>query len=210
MSVQAIDTGLPDDLREASNILLLSSSMGHHGDAACSALLSVDPPEHEDVLCVTLTEGPDDRIDEWRTHVGPDLPAKMSVVSIGDDERSAATAAGGDLNLPRGLTMQTVSDPRNLTDLGIRITEQLGEWEDDGNQIVVGFDSLSVLLQHASSKRVFRFLHVLKGRIDATNAIAHYHMDPAAHDESVVNTYASLMDAVVEVGEDGEWTISSR
>lgn len=195
-------------LESASNVLLLSSSFDSVAADICSDLLTIERPSEEDVLAVTLTDSPDDWMDEWERSVGPERPAKLSFVSADDGMRSAAAGAGGGA-VPGNMTVDTVSNPSDLTGLGMHISERLSGWQDDGNQIVMDFDSLTTLLEYAPRESVFKFIHVLKGRVESADAVAHYHMDPSAHDPQEVSTFKTLVDAVVEV-EDGEWTIASR
>jgi hypothetical protein len=42
---------------------------------------------------------------------------------------------------------------------------------------------------------------VLGKRLNAADAVAHFHLDPSAHDEEVVNTFASIFDDVVRAHE---------
>jgi hypothetical protein len=148
-------------------------------------------------------------MEDWKRRVGPEHPARTSFVTADDGMRSAAAGAPAGAALPGNMTVNTVSSPSDLTGLGMHISEQLSEWDGDGNRIVLDFDSLTTLLEYAPRESVFKFMHVLKGRVDSADAVAHYHMDPAAHEPQEISTFKSLMDAVIEV-EDGEWSVASR
>lgn len=78
-----------------------------------------------------------------------------------------------------------------------------------GASHTICFDSITPLLQYVDSKQAYRFLHTLGGHIQSANAVAHYHMDPVAHDEQSVALVTSLVDAVVEIEESGDWTITT-
>ncbi len=195
------------DVAGASNVLLLAPSLGSVETEACADLLTSNRADELDVLTVTFTDTPDQRLREWRAHVGEETPANMCVVTVGDSTRSVA-AATTTTDIPN-LVTRTVSEPGNLTSLGVRLTEQLSDWQGTGNQVLLDFDSLTALLHYASRDKTFQFLHVLRGRLDARGALAHYHMDPSVHDERTINTFKSLMDAVVTVADDGTWTVSS-
>jgi len=198
------------DVESASNVLLLAPSLGSAGSHACAELMSVDRPSDVNALAVILNDSPDGWLESWQRHVGPEPPAKTSFVTAGEAVRSAAAGAAASSALPAGMALESVSSPGDLTGLGMHISQQLSEWTDDDNRIVVDFDSLSILLEYAPRQSVFKFIHVLKGRIDAANAVAHYHMDPAAHESQEISTFKSLMDAVVEIDEDGTCSVSSR
>jgi hypothetical protein len=105
------------------------------------------------------------------------------------------------------LVIKTMSDPSDLTDLGITISSFLSEWDSNDNQTVACFHSLTSLLQYADPQRVFRFLHVLTEKFDSSEVVAHYHMDPSAHDQQTINTLTPLFDASVEHDENEEWTV---
>jgi hypothetical protein len=44
---------------------------------------------------------------------------------------------------------------------------------------------------------------VLRGRVQSADARAHYHLDPAQHDEDSVHIFESLFDAVISFEDDG-------
>jgi hypothetical protein len=199
-----------ESIGSASNVMLLAPSLSTAGSRVCGELLSVAPPSEENVLAVLLTDSPDDWLDERERNAGPERPAKTAFVTARERTRSAAAGSVADSALPGNMTIQSVSSPSDLTGLGMRISEQLSELSGDGNRIVVDFDSLTSLLEYAPRESVFKFVHVLKGRVDAADAVAHYHMDPAAHDDQEISTFKSLMDAVVEIDDDGTCSVSSR
>jgi len=195
---------------EVSNVLLLAPAMSKSEDEVCVDLMTVRDIKHENVLSVTFTQTAEDRLELWQTHVGDDLPAQAGIVTIGEQTRSASTSRNSPSKTPGPITIDTVSDPADLTGLGISLTNYLSEWSQNSNQTVVCFHSLTPLLQYADLQRVFRFLHVLTGRIDSSDAIAHYHMDPGAHDEQTRNTLIQLFDATIELDADGNRSITHR
>jgi hypothetical protein len=207
MSSQA--TSLTSGVAAASNILLLTPSLDSHDDEACLDLLTVNDPTEENVLSVTFTQSATDRIDLWDAHVD-ERPARTGIISVGEITRSASADTTSTQRPVDPLTIETVSDPDDLTGLGIAVSTFLSEWGDDDNQTVACFHSLTPLLQYADLQRAFRFLHVLTGRLETSDAVAHYHMDPSAHDQQTINTLSPLFDAIVDLDEDGEWDVQQR
>ena len=199
---------LTERLGEANSTLLLASSFDQATEESCAEMLHPSIPADSNVLWVSYTKSPDQQLRRWQTH-SSDRPANMGMVSVEDSTRSV-TAEGGtsDLMGPNR-PIETVSSPNDLTGLGIRITEFLTDWEENDNQTVVCFDSLTALLQYVELETAYEFLHILTGRMAAVDAFAHFHMDPEAHDEQTIESVATLMDAVIEV-EDGERSIRSR
>jgi hypothetical protein len=99
-----------------------------------------------------------------------------------------------------------VSTPSDLTGLGITIGEFLSEFDEP---VHICFDSLTSLLQYVDLQTTYEFLHAITGQIYAASARAHFHIDPAAHDEMTVETITSLFDARISLAAD-EPTIDIR
>jgi len=199
---------LTDLVGDANSTLLLSSSFSDGRN--CAELLRPGATAETNVLWVSYTKSPDQQLRRWREHAD-DRPAEMGMVSVEDSTRSVAADSGGGASLPGpDAPVETVTSPNDLTGLGIRITEYLSDWEENDNRTVVCFDSLTALLQYVELDTAYEFLHIITGRMASMDAFAHFHMDPEAHDEQTVEIITSLMDAVVDVDEDGERTVRSR
>jgi len=99
--------------------------------------------------------------------------------------------------------VEYVNSPGDLTGLGIGVTEQLRRFfEDDTQQVRTAFHSLSTLLMYSDIETVFRFLHVLTGRIDDMDGLGLFTIDPTTHDEGTVNTLKQLFDGAIELRTD--------
>lgn len=190
------DTIAPQ-LPASANVLLLTSTLNSADGEACIDLLTTTEPDRENVLSVTFTQSAEDRLSLWRSHV-PNLPDQAGIVNVDMMTRSAATDTSPSETIPRPIIVETVSDPSDLTGLGIAISKFLSSWEDSPNQTVVCFHSLTPLLHSTDLQRVFRFLHVLTRRLTSTDAVAHFHLDPHAHDAQTINTLSELFDVIVE------------
>ncbi len=201
-----------EGVEDASNVLILAPSMELSDGAACARVLSAGDVDGSNLLHVALTDTPDNRLGALRSHLGEVQPLNLAFVTVGDHARSvAATSPDGfatEIGDP-GVTSETISTPGDLTGLGMKISSIISEWEGDETDVIVCFHSLTTLLQYAEVRQVFRFLHVLTGRLDVVDARAHYHLDPGAHDEKDVNTLKALFDGVVTF-ESGEWSVQTR
>jgi len=197
---------LSERIGDASAILVLAPSPGSHDDEACGDLLTVTEPAHETVLSVTVTQTTEERVQQWDTHID-EWPAQMGIISTGEFTRSATATTSSAQHLTEPLEIETISDPADLTGLGITISTFLSEWADREQQIVVCVHSLTPLLQYVDLQRLFRFLHVLIGQFRTQDAAAHFHLDPNAHDAQTVNILTQLVDAVVELEADGHWHV---
>lgn len=197
--------------REYSNVFYLVPSLGQATDEGCVALSTLVSPEQASVLIVTGIASPDDRLAVWRDNVDGELPKRLVFVDIGGNNRSISTASPTQLGPDeKPIPIETVSDPTNLTKLGVILTNYLGEWKADSEEIVVCFRPVTTLLQYADVKQVFRFLHELTRRSKAVDAMAHYHIDPTAHETQTINRLKTLFDASLEVDNDGEWVVRTR
>ncbi|WP_244605542.1 DUF7504 family protein [Halorussus marinus] len=186
--------------------LVLAPSLHDATDEACLNLLSLDDPADQNVMWVTYTRSPDACIQDWLAHAG-ERPRNMRFVSVGETTRS--TSAVSNAANGRSEVVETLSNPSDLTGLGIKLSEILKEWTRNDYPTTACFDSLTALLQYADLQTVYKFLHVLTGRFDAAGVTAHFHLDPDTCDDQTVSTLTSLFDTVVEF-DDGEWNVRSR
>jgi len=190
------------EVSEPSNVLLLSPSLGGRGDEACLDLLSRTPPGETNTLSITYTDTPQEWVDRWTDDVGT-TPVRGGIVAIGRADASVDAPAWA---------VRTVENPADLTGIGIELSELLSGMAnaaDDDEHIAVCFNGITSLLQYADLQRAFRFLHVVTGRIKTVDGVGHFHLDPEAHDSQTLATLKGLFDAVVEVDDDGDWTVTT-
>jgi len=198
---------IPGGVSGARNVLLGAPAEEDVADEACTRLLrerSIEGP----LLFVTLSEAPDERLATWRAHGGED-PESIGFVTAGDTMRSAAAAAGAVVSPAPTPTVRTAPHQGDLTGIGIETSALLSELGAQDRPASVCFHSLTTLLEHVDPRDVFRFLHILTGRIEEAGARAHYHVDTAAHDEQLFGTLDPLFDATLAF-EDGAWTARTR
>lgn len=206
-------SSIAEELDGAPNVLLLAPTLDDGDGDACSSLLSAVPAERADVLSVTFNQSPDTRIERWRSSGGPVDPANLGFLVVGDGVRSAAAAqpaAAGPGIEDVGPTVRSVSSPGDLTGIGIELGTFFQEWADDGNELLLCFHTLTTLLQYADLQSVYRFVHVLTGRVRSSGGRAHFHLDPSAHDDRTVNTLLALFDGVAMRNGDDSWELRRR
>ena len=204
-------TETPDSILErigdASTVLLLAPSLDSRKDDACLDFLTVTDPPQENVLSITFTQSATDRLRLWDEHI-EERPAQTGIISVGEMMRSTTADTSTTVQQSVGpLVIETVSDPSDLTELGMTISSLLTEWNTNNNETVACFHSITSLIQYADVQRVFQFLHVLTGKFDSSEVVAHYHMNPSAHDQQTISTLMPLFDAIVERDENDEWTV---
>ena len=188
-----------------ANVLCRAPSFSPGATEVCPG---PDSGDDRNLLLVSLSGNPDRRL-EARKRRG-DLPRKVAVLSV-EQTRGAAAADGsvGATSGPGGSTISaaTVSEPGDLTGIGIKVNQCLSAWADDDVGTDVCFDSVTTLLQYVDTRRAFRFLHVLSRRVRSVGALAHYHVDPGAHDEQTLATIEGVFSDVYEYDEATDcWT----
>ncbi|ELZ29662.1 hypothetical protein C475_01896 [Halosimplex carlsbadense 2-9-1] len=167
---------------------------------ACLDLLTPDGSTDVRALSVLFTQSPGDHIDAWQRIAGG-YPARMRIVAVDADAGSNRTTEAADADR----AVERVGSPHNLTRLGVRVADCLDEWDGSAETVVVCFQSLTTLLQYVDVESALEFLGVVTERCAATDAVAHYHLDPQAHDEQTIAKLGALFDTVLEF-DDGAWT----
>ncbi|MFB6267178.1 MAG: hypothetical protein ABEI31_05930 [Halodesulfurarchaeum sp.] len=193
----SLDASLGDVVEPGDNVLLLAPSLSAESARACLALLTVTDPADEVLLSCTF-HNPRTHVQHWNEQVDG-LPASARLVNV-----SEVSDEGRDLGVG-GLedVLDVTRTNPDLTGMGIALNQAFEASEDHPEQTVFCFSTVTALLQYADLERVFRFLDVLTQRARAADAVAHYHLDPAAHDEQTVATLTHLFDLVVEVTPSG-------
>lgn len=144
------------------------------------------------ILFVTTNESAGPILDDIETRVGT-LPDQLRIVDC------VAERQGTEGRYPPE-RVEYVSSPADLTGIGIGVSEQLRRFAESGAERTrICFYSLSTLLMYAELETVFRFLHVLSGRVDSIGALGLFALDPTTHDDSTVNTLKQLFDGLIEV-----------
>lgn len=187
-------------LGDAANVLLLGPMRRSTDDDVCTSVLGMEPLQDRNLMFISLTQSAGDRVQILRDHLD-EMPAAIRVVSDADDYASETVV--GAHNGPT-MTVDVVSDPSDLPRLGMTISKSASSWETE-RPMLVCFHSLTALLQYAEPERVFRFIHLLRNRLDGK---MHYHMDVDAHDEQTIATVRPLFDAVIEYDADGNVSVT--
>lgn len=194
-------------LEGSTSILLVAPASEPADGRACVDLLTFDEPRRENVLSVTFSQTPAERLALWKREVDGTMPNRAAVV----DGCGSSTAAGRAAiveEVPE-LSVDVLSDTAGPMELALIVGQYLGEWAEDSERTLACFHSLSDLLDSFARGEVVQLINALDARFDAADAVAHYHLDPDAHDDATVSEIRPLFDAVVEyVPEDG-WTVTT-
>ncbi|MDY6818697.1 MAG: hypothetical protein SVG88_08550 [Halobacteriales archaeon] len=151
----------------------------------------------EGALLVSTNRDAESVIEDFEDR-GGEPPSLLRLVDCVSEQQNAPGA------LSEGV-VEYVSSPADLTGIGIGVSEQLQDLGDQRvNGVRIGFYSLSTLLMYAEVETVFRFLHVLTGRVSGADGLGLFAIDPTTHDQGTVNTLKQLFDGMIEMrDEDG-------
>lgn len=172
-------------------VLVVRTADQTSADAVCLSAFEFDHPAEHRVLFVSVAGGAPSRLDPFVGAHG------MAVDELAHVHPGWDPVAGAE-----SIRESVVDDPEDLTQLGIGVSRILADWAETGVRIDVCLNSLTALLQHASRRRVFRFMHLLIGRLGDVDAVAHIHIDADAHRPETVVLFEQIFDVVVRVGAD--------
>ena len=205
-----VDEAFPvDSIAPGTNLLVTGPPMTGKYDLMIR-LLAEGSRRGEAAVVVSTKEGPDRVHADITDRLGVDSVADLGVVDCTGQE---GRRSGDD-------RIRYVSSPADLTGIGMASSELIETFADRGRGIRTGLHSLSQLLMYADVKTVFRFLHILTGRISSADALGVCTLDSEAHDGQTVHTIRQLFDGMMETrngdggrefrvrgldGADGEW-----
>ena len=195
MSYDVADSLPVTELREGSYLLAGPAMSGKY--ELLLDFLAEGDAQGEALLFVTANESAGPVLEDVEERLGR-LPERLRVVDCVSERQ------GTEGRFPAE-RVEYVSSPADLTGIGIGLSEQLRRFDEEGaDRVRLCFYSLSTLLMYTELETVFRFLHVLSGRVDSIGALALFAIDPTTHEESTLNTLKQLFDGVIEVKlEDG-------
>ena len=98
--------------------------------------------------------------------------------------------------------IKRVAGPMDLTGIGVRAGQLLNEF--GGRSVRLCVDSLSTLLMYSGVQAVFRFMHVLMGRVAVSGALCACVVEEGMHDPQTIATLKQLFSAIIEVKVEGD------
>jgi hypothetical protein len=121
------------------------------------------------------------------------------------------TRLGGFERVADGPRRRYVSDPGDLTGVGIGTTELLRAADARGATPWLGVHSLSTMAMYATVDRVFRFLHVLAGRVRALGGVLVAAVEGAGDaDDRTLDVLSQPFDGRLDVRERDDGTREVR
>lgn len=133
--------------------------------------------------------------------------------SVDDDRLAIVDCVGDSHGFGRRRptpNVQHVSDPGDLTGIGIGVTKFMRRYYEEGGDARLGLHSLSTMLMYSDLRRVFQFLHVMTGRISSSGFAGVFTLDDTVPDDTDVSILRQPFDALVEVRETADGTREVR
>lgn len=191
----------PDALAAGTNVLVSGPVMTGKQRVVLRLLAGGEPTDRGTVF-TTTRKSADAVARAFRTIAG-DVPDDLFAVvdCTGTSGRSSHAA--------RTPTRRYVSNPGDLTGIGIGLTEFMRRFYHRGDEARVGVHSVSTMLMYTEFRRLFQFLHVVTGRIDSSGFVGAFAVDSSALDPRQLNILTQLFDTVVETRE-GEAGVEYR
>lgn len=189
---------LLDLVGDASNILVTGpvECPAEHG--LCSRLLRSQSGQPTNLLFVLIEQTTGERLSMLQNYIS-ESAANAAVVDVQTYDTGIDTA-----EYEGPVDIHQVSDPQNLRRMGILISKILSNWEESQGQTFLCFYSLSGLLKRTEDdESVFRFLHILRGRVRSADVRAHYHVERTERDDELIQTFKPLFDTVLSYDIDG-------
>jgi hypothetical protein len=192
---------LVDQLNGSSSVLLFAPLRESPDDSACIGLLTRDPPGETNVLSVTFSESPSERLSIWQREADSELPTRATIV----DAREAMAREQLPVSEVGPISVRGVPENATLDDIGLVIASRLGAWRDADSTTLMCLHSVTALLATYEPERVIGLITSLNDLCEHLGVVAHHHIDPDEHDEETVATLRPLYDAVVEYTPEDGW-----
>lgn len=190
---------LPPLPEEVAHVLVVAPPIRSARHVPCRALAPPTGPPR-DVVFVTYRQPVPEQFAALASEA--DSPVRVAVVNVAPDDPGDGLAAQL-AELPVEASVTSVPAASSVSELGLTIEGRLQDFAGGARPVSLCFDSLSALSLYTGREQTDRFLGWLSSRVDAVDAIAHYHVDPAVHDAAPRDLFADHYDAVVEVRRDG-------
>ncbi len=178
------------ELRKGSNVMIYGPTFSGKAMFAKSTFRKLINSNYGGIY--VLTRETAEQLIEW---LGNDYnPNKVKIIDC------VTKSMTGEAKDTASIKRVTVMD---LTGISAKISKFFEEfWRSGVKDVILVFDSLSTLLMYLNIQTVFRFLHILTGRVKMTGAIAFYIVEEGMHDEKTIVTLKQLFNGMIEFKEE--------
>jgi KaiC/GvpD/RAD55 family RecA-like ATPase len=190
----------PDALTAGTNVLVSGPVMTGKQRVLLRLLAGGDPADRGTVVATTRTSA--DAVSRTFETIAGEVPDDLFAVVD-------CTGTVAKSRVRRTANRRFLSNPGDLTGVGIGLTEFMRRFYHRGDEARVGVHSLSTMLMYTEFRRLFQFLHVVTGRIDSSGFVGAFAVDNSALDSRELNVLLQLFDSVVET-RDGDESVEYR
>jgi hypothetical protein len=188
------DGGVSSDLRVSdvveSGCLLVTGGDRPATEDACVDLLTASGPAGGVVF---VTADPTDQLTAWRDRI-EGTPAEVSVLSPLENPLSDVEWLS-----PNEANVVRIEDTTDLSSLGASIADSVDPGAVPSGEVTVCIDILDDLIRGFELQTVFRFLHLLAGRIRRAGTLAHFHLDARGYPDAVTNMLTPVFGSTLAV-----------
>ncbi|MFB1065038.1 hypothetical protein [Natrinema sp. H-ect4] len=187
---------------DASNVLVVGPTDCAAEQSLCSRMMASQANTAVNLLLVTVKQTPSEQLSILQNY----LTNPVSNTVVIDPQTYSTNRSSSNYDGP--VDIKPVPSATDLRRIGILISKVLVNWEENDSQTVMCIHSLSDLIELVDDNQlVFRFLHVLQGRVESAKVRSHYHFNPDRHDEQEVKMFSSLFDTILTFDEGGKITM---
>jgi KaiC/GvpD/RAD55 family RecA-like ATPase len=177
-----------------ANIMLIGPAMSGK-NAVLNSIMSCGLQNGEAVVLVETRMPGEDALQK----LNPPEPSFIGVVDC------VARTLG--VNARDTSRIRHVSSPVDLTGVGVRVSQLMEDFDKVNNgEARLCIDSVSTMLMYSNLQTVFRFLHVMAGRVSMQGDLGVYVVDEGMHDSQTIATLKQLFNAVLQVKVEGDCT----
>ncbi|WP_276259706.1 DUF7504 family protein [Haloglomus litoreum] len=193
--------GIPLEAAAPGTNLLVSSPSGVLARELALDLLAAGSGQESLLLVAADLDGRGllDRLDRPARSVDRSRLGIVDCTGPGDRDEERFTTHG-----------EPISNPGDLTSIEVEFSLLYEKIAAEASHVRIGLLSLSSLLAHASLREVSRFVHMLTGRIIATDDLGVFAVDASLTDERTVETLSHFCDRHVQVRNGGDGGVELR
>lgn len=189
------------EIPPGSNLIFFGPPMS--GKSVLARIFLYEGLKYGEAGIYVSTKHTGEKVEEWYEERGLDLGGYKGLYGIVD---CVSKTLRMDLSVQETEVMKRVSSAMDLTGISIEINNLLEEFwmRRRLRRIRVIIDSLSTLLMYSNLQTVYRFLHLITGRVRSTDAVGLYIIEEGMHEPNIINTLKQLSEGVLEIKEEGE------
>lgn len=193
MSVAGLGEVLrPDAVEPGTNVLVSGSALT--GKREVMLTLLGPSVAHRGTVVVTTRQNADATVRDYRTLAAEVEDDRLCIVDcVSQTGPFGSTTDSADRRF--------LTDPSDLTGIGIGVSEFMRECHGEERPTRVGIHSLSTLLMYTDLRRVFQFLHVVTNRVRAADFVSVVAVDDTVLDDREFGVIQQPFDARVRLRE---------